>query len=167
MRRKFQPATFSTTNSVLVRNDLHPAHIILLAQALKETHNNRGLFQQAGEFPTQTDPEFPMAEGAVEFYKNGLPFLDKYLPHWVVPHVLRLFAVLFAGGAIIFPLSHFVPKLYQWFLQDRMRKLYLFASYSPASTPATAAIDHQVRRPGAYRAECQSLCRSIAQSRTR
>jgi TRAP-type uncharacterized transport system substrate-binding protein len=116
---------FSTTNSVLVRNDLHPAHIILLAQALKETHNNRGLFQQAGEFPTQTDPEFPMAEGAVEFYKNGLPFLDKYLPHWVVPHVLRLFAVLFAGGAIIFPLSHFVPKLYQWFLQDRMRKLYL------------------------------------------
>ena len=116
---------FSTTNSVLVRNDLHPAHIILLAQALKETHNNRGLFQQAGEFPTQTDPEFPMAEGAVEFYKNGLPFLDKYLPHWVVPHVLRLFAVLFAGGAIIFPLFHFVPKLYQWFLQDRMRKLYL------------------------------------------
>ena len=116
---------FSTTNSVLVRNDLHPAHIILLAQALKETHNNRGLFQQAGEFPTQTDPEFPMAEGAVEFYKNGLPFLDKYLPHWVVPHVLRLFAVLFAGGAIIFPLFHFVPKLYQWFLRDRMRKLYL------------------------------------------
>jgi hypothetical protein len=116
---------YASTNAVLVRNDLHPALISLLAQALKETHNNPGLFQRAGEFPTQTDPEFPMAEGAVEFYKNGLPFLDKYLPHWVVPHVLRLFAVLFASGAIIFPLFHFVPKLYQWFLQDRMRKLYL------------------------------------------
>jgi TRAP-type uncharacterized transport system substrate-binding protein len=76
---------FSTTNAVLVRNDLHPALISLLAQALKETHNNRGLFQQAGEFPTQTDPEFPMAEGAVEFYKNGLPFLDKYLPQGGFP----------------------------------------------------------------------------------
>ena len=73
------------TNAVLVRNDLHPSHISLLAQALKETRNKRGLFQQAGEFPTQTDPEFPMAEGAVDFYKNGLPLLYKYLPHWVVP----------------------------------------------------------------------------------
>jgi uncharacterized protein len=52
---------FSTTNSILVRNDLHPTLISLLAQAFAETHNERDLFQQAGEFPTQTDPEFPMA----------------------------------------------------------------------------------------------------------
>ena len=115
---------FATTNSILVRNDLHPAHISLLARALKETHNKRGLFQQAGEFPTQSDPEFPMAEGAVDFYKNGPSFLNRYLPFWIVPHVLRLLAVLLAGGAIIYPLFTFVPKLYRWFLQDRMRKLY-------------------------------------------
>jgi TRAP-type uncharacterized transport system substrate-binding protein len=71
---------FATTNAVLIRSDLHPSQISLLAQALKETHRKRELFQQAGEFPTLTDPEFPMAEGAVEFYKNGLPLLDKYLP---------------------------------------------------------------------------------------
>ena len=115
---------FATTNSIIVRNDLHPSHISLLAQALKETHNERGLFQQAGEFPTQTDPEFPMAEGAVDFYKNGPSFLSRYLPFWVVPHVLRLLALLLAGGAIIYPLFNFAPKLYRWFLQDRMRKLY-------------------------------------------
>jgi uncharacterized protein len=96
---------FATANSILVRNDLHPAHINLLAQALKETHSKRGLFQQAGEFPTQTDPEFPMAGGAIEFYKNGLPLLDKYLPHWMVPHIQRLLAALVAGGAIAFPYS--------------------------------------------------------------
>jgi TRAP-type uncharacterized transport system substrate-binding protein len=115
---------FATTNSILVRNDLHPAHISLMAKALEETHNKRGLFQQAGEFPTQTDPEFPMAEGAVDFYKNGPSFLNRYLPFWVVPHVLRLLALLLAGGAIIYPLFNFAPKLYRWFLQDRMRKLY-------------------------------------------
>ena len=104
---------FATTNSILVRNDLHPSHISLLAQALKETHNKRELFQQAGEFPTLTDPEFPMAEGAVDFYKNGLPLLDKYLPHWVVPHVQRLLAALLAGGAIAFPLFSFAPKLFK------------------------------------------------------
>ena len=115
---------FATTNSILVRNDLHPSHISLLAQALKETHNKRELFQQAGEFPTQIDPEFPMAEGAVEFYKNGLPLLDKYLPHWVVPHVQRLFAVLLAGGAIAFPLFSFAPKLFKSFVEYRLGSMY-------------------------------------------
>ena len=115
---------FATTNSILVRNDLHPSHISLLAQALKETHNKRELFQEAGEFPTLTDPEFPMAEGAVDFYKNGLPFLDKYLPHWVVPHVQRLFAALLAGGAIAFPLFSFAPKLFKSFVQYRLGSMY-------------------------------------------
>ena len=81
---------FSTTNSVLVRNDLHPAHISLLAQALSEAHSEPGLFQRAGEFPAQIDPEFTMAEKAVEFYKNGPSFLNKYLPFWIVPHVLSV-----------------------------------------------------------------------------
>jgi TRAP-type uncharacterized transport system substrate-binding protein len=115
---------FSTTNSVLVRNDLHPALISLLAQALVKTHNKPGLFQRAGEFPTQTDPEFPIAPAALDFYKNGPSLLNRYLPYWIVPHVLRLLAVLLAGGAIIYPLFNFAPKLYRWFLQDRMRKLY-------------------------------------------
>jgi hypothetical protein len=91
---------------------------------LAETHNERGLFEQAGEFPTQTDPEFPMAAAAVDFYKNGPSFLNRYLPFWMVSHVQRLFAVLLAAGVIVYPLFSFAPKLYRWFLQDRMRKLY-------------------------------------------
>jgi TRAP-type uncharacterized transport system substrate-binding protein len=112
------------TTAVVVRKDLHPGMVYLLAQTLVEEHSGGGVFQRAGEFPTQTDPEFPMAERAVDFYKNGPPLLNRYLPFWVVPHVLRLLAVLLAGGAIIYPLFNFAPKLYQWFLQDRMRKLY-------------------------------------------
>jgi TRAP-type uncharacterized transport system substrate-binding protein len=115
---------FATTNAILVRNDLHPSQISLLAQALKETHNKRELFQQAGEFPTLTDPEFPMAEGAVEFYKNGLPLLDKYLPHWIVPHFQRLLAALLAGGAIAFPLFSFAPKLFKSLVQYRLGSMY-------------------------------------------
>jgi hypothetical protein len=29
-----------------------------------------------------------------------------------------------AAGVIVYPLFNFAPKLYRWFLQDRMRKLY-------------------------------------------
>src|SRR4029077_19954375 len=32
--------------------------------------------------------------------------------------------VLLAGGAIVYPLFNLAPKLYQWLLQDRMRRLY-------------------------------------------
>jgi len=122
------PATdviiIATTNNVLVRKEIHPALIGLLAQTIVEAHNETGFFQRVGEFPIQTDAEFPVAQGAVDFYKNGPSFLNKYLPFWIVPHVLRLFAVLLAGGAIIYPLFSFAPKLYQWFLKDRMSKLY-------------------------------------------
>ena len=115
---------FANTNSVLVRNDLHPAHIRLLARALLETHNKPGLFQRAGEFPTLTDSEYPMAEGAVDFYKNGPSLLNRYLPAWVVPHVQRLLAVLLAGGAIIYPLFSFAPKLFRSLVEYRLRSMY-------------------------------------------
>jgi len=109
---------------VLVRNDLNPALISLLAQALLETHRAPGLFQRAGEFPIPTDTEFPMAESAVEFYKNGPSFLHRYLPLWMVPHVQRLFAFLLTAVAVILPLNSYLPKLYGWFVKSYMAKLY-------------------------------------------
>jgi hypothetical protein len=122
------PATdlilIAASNVLLVRKDIHPALIGLLAQAIKEEHGKPGVFQQAGEFPKQPDPEYPMAEAAVDFYKNGPSFLNRYLPFWMVSHVQRLLAVLLAGGVIVYPLFNYAPKLYRWFLQGRMRKLY-------------------------------------------
>ena len=42
----------------------------------------------------------------------------------MVTHVERLIAVLLAAAAIVIPIFNFAPKLYQGFLQSRMRKLY-------------------------------------------
>lgn len=42
----------------------------------------------------------------------------------MVTHVERLITVLLAAAAIVFPIFNFTPKLYQGFLQSRMRKLY-------------------------------------------
>ena len=69
----------ATTNAVLVRSDLHPELINLLAQALQEIHGEPGLFRRVGEFPTTVDPECPIAVSAREFYKNGPSFyIDIY-----------------------------------------------------------------------------------------
>ncbi len=113
-----------TTNAVLVRNDIHPALVGLLAQALKEAHSEAGLFQRVEEFPTQIDPEYPVAAGAIDFYKNGPSLLYQYLPFQMVTYVRRLLAVSLAGMAVFFPLFSYAPKLYLWFVRERMSKIY-------------------------------------------
>jgi NMT1-like family len=114
----------ATTNVVLVRQGIHPALIDLLAQTIMEAHNESGLFQKVGDFPTQTDPEFPIAQSARDFYKNGPSFLDRYLPFWMTNYAQRIIAVLVAVIAIILPLFNYMPRLYRWLVRERVLKLY-------------------------------------------
>jgi NMT1-like family len=114
----------ATTNRLLIRDDLHPEIVQLLLRTVSQVHGKQDIFQRAGEFPTQSDPEYPMAASAVDYYKNGPSFLQRHLPLWLGVHVQRAIAVLVTAFAIGIPLFNFAPKLYHWFLQDRMRKLY-------------------------------------------
>jgi TRAP-type uncharacterized transport system substrate-binding protein len=113
-----------TTNAVVVREDLDPEIINLLAKTLREVHGAPGIFQRAGEFPMQTDAEFDVAEGAREFYKNGPSFLDKYLSFRMVNVIKKIIAVLLSCAVILVPFSKFVPKLTTWVVRDRLRDLY-------------------------------------------
>ena len=113
-----------TTSKVLIRNDLHPAIVQLLARTMKEEHEGPGLFQRAGEFPTSFDPEYPMSQIAIDYYRNGPSLLPKYLPFWMTIYAQRAMAFLVASAAIVFPVFGFAPRLYAWFVQERMRRLY-------------------------------------------
>ena len=125
---KVVPATdlilIATPNVVLVRKDIHPALIDLLAQAIVEAHGKPGIFQQAGEFPTLTDPEYPLEQSARDFYKNGPSFLNRYLPFWMTSYAQRIIAVLVAVIAIVLPVFSYAPKLYLSFVRVRLRRLY-------------------------------------------
>jgi TRAP-type uncharacterized transport system substrate-binding protein len=114
----------STTNVVLVRKDTHPTVIDLLARAIVEAHSRPGLFQKAGDFPTQTDPEFPVAQSARDFYKNGASFLNQYLPFWMTSYAQRVIAVVIATIAIVVPIFNYAPKVYLWLIRERVRRLY-------------------------------------------
>jgi TRAP-type uncharacterized transport system substrate-binding protein len=113
-----------STSAFVVRKELHPELVYLLAQVLKEEHSGGGVFQRAGEFPTTTDPELPMAEEAVDYYRNGPSFLQRYLPFWMINYAKRVAAILVAAVAIIIPLFSFTPRIYQWLLKLRLVKLY-------------------------------------------
>jgi ABC-type phosphate/phosphonate transport system permease subunit len=109
---------------VLVRKEIHPAIIDLLSQTILEAHGGPGLFQKTGDFPTQTDPEYPFSQGARDFYKSGPSYLNRYLPFWMTNYVQRVIAVLVAVVAIVLPVFNYAPKLYLWFVRQRVRRLY-------------------------------------------
>jgi hypothetical protein len=113
-----------TTANVLIRDDLHPAIIQILAQTLKEVHSGPGLFQRSGEFPSINDPEYAVSPVAIEYYRNGPSLLLRYLPLWMTTYVQRIIAFIVATLAIFFPIFGFAPRLYGWFVRQRFQQLY-------------------------------------------
>ncbi|HET9716187.1 MAG TPA: TAXI family TRAP transporter solute-binding subunit [Pseudolabrys sp.] len=114
----------ATTNVLLARKDIHPSVVDLLAQTTLRAHSAPGLFQKVGEFPTESDPEYPMSQGARDFYRNGPSFLNRYLPFWMTNYAQRFLAVLVAVIAIVVPVFNYAPKLFLWLIRDRVRRLY-------------------------------------------
>jgi TRAP-type uncharacterized transport system substrate-binding protein len=140
----------ATTNVVLVRKETHPAIIDLLAQTIMEVHSRPGIFQRVDEFPTQSDPEYPMSDEARDFYRNGPSLLNRYLPFWVTNYVKRGIALLVALIAIIIPMFSYGPDLYRWLVQYRMRPLYRrlrvieTTLQTATSAPEIAALEGEV-----------------------
>jgi len=116
--------TIGTTIALVVRSELHPHLISLLAQAAYETHNVSGFYQRAGEFPTTSDPEFEMSDLARDFYRNGPGYATKYIPWWVTHHVQIAFAFAIAILAVIFPIVNLVPRIVRYMVRRRAIESY-------------------------------------------
>jgi TRAP-type uncharacterized transport system substrate-binding protein len=122
------PATdvnlIALTSVVVARANLHPEIIYLLAKTMKDEHSRGGIFHRPGDFPTQTDPDLPMAEEAVDYYKNGPSYLQRYLPFWMINYTKRVAAILLTVIAVVIPIFTYGPKAYEWFVQAYLKKLY-------------------------------------------
>ena len=114
----------ASSNVIVARKELHPELIYLLAQTMKEIHGGAGVFQTVGEFPSVNDPEFPMAEEAVDYYRNGPSFLQRYLPFWMINYAKRVAAILIAAVAVVIPVFTYGPRLYAWLVNVRLLRLY-------------------------------------------
>jgi TRAP-type uncharacterized transport system substrate-binding protein len=131
----------ATTSSVLVRSDLHPEIVFLLLQTMREIHRTPGVFQHAGEFPMPSDPDFPVAASAIDFYKNGPSFLQRHLPLWLTVHAQRAIAVLLTAIAVGLPLFRYLPALYEWHMRRRLLYWYSQLKSLEASVENDASHD--------------------------
>lgn len=113
--------------TLVVREDIHPALIDLLMQAMSEAHGGTGIFQRAGDFPratTMSGTDFPLSAEAQRYYKSGKPWLQRFLPFWAATLVDRMVVMLIPLFAVLIPVMKFAPGLYNWRVKSRIYKRY-------------------------------------------
>jgi TRAP transporter TAXI family solute receptor len=113
-------ALLAPAASLVIRSDLHPALVGLLVNAAKDIHANPGLFQKSGEYPQAVDTELPMDGDAARFYKNGAPFLQRYLPFWLATFLERTAVMILPIATVLLPLFKVIPMIYQWRIKRRI-----------------------------------------------
>ena len=114
----------ATTTSLIARADTHPALMQLFLQAAARVHGGPGWLARAGVFPNSGNAEFPLAKDAERYYRNGPPFLQRYLPFWLANLVDRMWVALFSIIAVLVPLSRLVPPLYRFRVRSRIFRWY-------------------------------------------
>ncbi len=72
-------ALVGATVNVIVRQDIHPAVLYALLNAMKEVHKGQTLVSGAGDYPTQTGTALPLHPLASEWAKTGTPWLYTHL----------------------------------------------------------------------------------------
>lgn len=112
------------TATLVARDDLHPALIELFVQAAAKIHGGAGWFQQQGQFPSAKYTEIPVADEAAKYYRDGAPFLQRYMSFWLANFLDRMWVLLLALSALILPLSKIVPPLYVWRVRSRIYRWY-------------------------------------------
>ncbi|HXV09021.1 MAG TPA: TAXI family TRAP transporter solute-binding subunit, partial [Burkholderiales bacterium] len=117
-------AMIGTTANLFVRRDLHPALHYLLLRTAAEVHSKPTLFSGVREFPAPHDPEVPLSEEAMRFYRSGSPLLQRYLPFWAANLVDRLLVLLVPAAVVLLPAMRVLPILYRWRVRSRIYRWY-------------------------------------------
>ena len=117
-------STHGAPVSLVVRSGMHPALQALLLRAASEIHDKPGMFNAAGRFPAPEPIDLPLSDAAVQYYKSGIPLLQRYLPFWAAVLVGQLLLVLVPLLGVLYPVLRLGPALYGWAMRHRIYRLY-------------------------------------------
>jgi TRAP transporter TAXI family solute receptor len=127
LERNIPPASVrlvAPVATMVARKDLHPALTDLLLQAMTEVHREPGLFQAPREFPGVKQLDLPLSDRAERYYRNGPPFLQRYLPFWAANFLDRILVMLLPLLALLIPTLRIAPSLYAWRVKSRIYRWY-------------------------------------------
>jgi hypothetical protein len=93
-------------------------------QAAAQVHGGAGWFQHKGDFPNTRNTAIPISSEAARYYRDGLPWMQRYMPFWLANLIDRMGVVLISLIAVLIPLSRVVPPLYQFRIRSRVFRWY-------------------------------------------
>jgi TRAP transporter TAXI family solute receptor len=114
----------TTTANLVVRQDTHPAIAYLLLEAARDTHKGATLLNRPSEFPHTRGTDFPLSDEATRYFKDGRPFLQRYMPFWLANALQRLLLILIPLAAIGIPVLKFIPEILQFKEKNRLYRRY-------------------------------------------
>ncbi len=114
----------ATTANLVATDDLHPALASLLLQAAQQIHRPATLVSRNGEFPNAQSVDFPLSPEAERHFRDGKPFLQRYLPFWIANFVQRLILIILPLIAVLVPLFRILPPLLAWSQKHKLFRRY-------------------------------------------
>ena len=109
--------------TLVAHRSLHPALIALLLKAATRVHQHGDMFSNAKEFPSTAFVDLPLSENAENYFRFGLPVLQRFLPFWLASLVDRMKLMIIPLIVLLMPLIRAAPPLVRW---RTRRKIYLW-----------------------------------------
>ena len=109
--------------TLVVRAGFHPALVDLVLATAMTIHGQRGLFEEARQFPSPDHLEFPLMSEAGRYHQSGPPFLARYLPFWAATLVDRV-KVLVLPLLVLVPIVRLLPEAFRWRVRSKMLRRY-------------------------------------------
>jgi hypothetical protein len=112
------------TANLVANEDFHPALVSLFLQVLSRVHSEGSIFEDPGEFPNPHNLDFPLNDDARRYYRDGPPFLQRYLPFWTANLIDRLKVMLVPVITLLIPLFKVMPPAYRWRVRKKIYRWY-------------------------------------------
>ncbi len=116
--------TVAAAAMLVGRDDLHPAVVGLLIGSARVHFSDRGVLEDAGEFPTLALLDIPPSAAARTAVEQGPSFLYRVFPFQVAALIDRLKILLLPLLTLLFPLFRLAPPLYRWRTRRRILRWY-------------------------------------------
>lgn len=137
------------TATLAVRSDIHPDHVRLLLNAVRQVHHDGGLLERPGQFPSDANLELPLNDQARRYLASGPSWLERTFPFWVAGLLDRLVLVVLPVMTLLFPLFGLVLPL-----MDRRHRRRIARRYEALRE---SAIRGESSSPTAVQGEIESL----------
>ncbi|EXF46337.1 putative periplasmic transport protein [Pseudomonas sp. BAY1663] len=141
--------TLSPLATLVANDSLHPALTPMLLEAARDVLRDGNLLDPPNGFPRAEPMSLPLTAEAAGYYRNGPPYLQRYLPFSIASWVDRYILLLLPFIAILLPLFKSVSPLYQWRMRSRIFKWYRYLHETDEKIhdgSIGAELDEQIRR---------------------